>query len=195
MGWRWLPATACLLVAALFLSGCAEPPNKEMDQAQGAIDAALAAGASTYAATEYSAATDALKNATDAVTARDYRLALNYALESREHAQNAARGAADAKAAIRVEVHRLMAEIAALAKQGRARLAVAERARVPSRLLEPPANALAAADAALQEAGEAIAVADDLAARAALDGVKEPVETALAAIDAAMSGRSPRRRR
>ena len=47
------------------------------------------------AATEYTAATQALKQANDAVTERDYRLALNYALESREQAQNAARTAAD----------------------------------------------------------------------------------------------------
>ena len=46
------------------------PPNKEMDQAQGAIDAARAAGAERYAATEYTAATEALKNANDAVAGR-----------------------------------------------------------------------------------------------------------------------------
>ena len=34
--------------------------------------------------------------ATNAVDQRDYRLALNHALESREHAQNAARMAAEA---------------------------------------------------------------------------------------------------
>ena len=193
MGRQWLPATACLFVA-LLVSGCANPPNKEMDQAQGAIDAAAAAGASRYATSEYSAATDALKNATAAVAARDHRLALNYALDSREHAQNAARAAADAKASVRVEVDRAMAEITTLVKQGRLRLATAERARPPSRLLKQPADDLAAADAALQEAGEAIAAADYLAARAALEGVKEQVETALAAIDAAISGRARQRR-
>jgi hypothetical protein len=180
---------------ALLVSGCAEPPNKEMDQAQGAIDAAQAAGASTYAINEYSAATDALKNATAAVAARDYRLALNYALESREHAQNAARGAADAKASVRVEVDRAVAEITTLVKQGRSRLAAAERARAPRRLLKQPANDLASADAVLQKAGEAIAAADYLAAKAALAGVKERVETALAAIDTAIPGRSSQRQR
>ena len=45
-------------------------PNKEMDQAQGAIDAARAAGAERYAANEFDAATAALKKANDAVAAR-----------------------------------------------------------------------------------------------------------------------------
>jgi len=194
MGQRWFLAPECLL-AALLASGCAAPPNREMDQAQGAIDAARAAGADRYATTEYSAATDALKNANDAVAARDYRLALNYALESREHAQNAARGAADAKARVRVEVDRAVAEITVLATQGRTRLAAAERARVPRRLLEKPANDLTAADGAVQKAGEAIAEGDYLGAGTALEGVKERVQQAFAAIDEAISARSPPRRR
>jgi hypothetical protein len=177
------------------VSGCATPPNKEMDQAQGAIDAARAAGADRYATIEYSAATDALKNANDAVAARDYRLALNHALESREHAQNAARGAADAKARVRVEVDRAMAEITTLVTQGRTRLAAAERARGPRRLLEQTAGDLAAAEVNLQKAGEAVAEGDYLAAGAALEGTKERVEQALAAIGATIPARSPQRRR
>ncbi|MBI2827956.1 MAG: DUF4398 domain-containing protein [Acidobacteria bacterium] len=194
MARRRFPASVCL-VPLLLLAGCAAPPNKEMDRAQGGIDAARAAGAEQYATTEYSAATTALKNANDAVAARDYRLALNYALESHEHAQNAARNTADAKARVRVEVDRAVADIAALVTEGRTRLATAERARVPGRLLEQPAADLAAADAVLQEAGEAVAEDDYLAARAALEGVKERVDTALAAIDDAVPGRSPQRRR
>jgi len=166
-----------------------------MDQAQGSIDAARAAGADRYATTEYSAATDALKNANTAVAARDYRLALNYALESREHAQNAARDGADAKARVRVEVDRAVGEITTLVTQGRTRLAAAERARVPRPRLKQLANDLTAADAALQKASEAVAAGDYLAASAALEGVKERVEKALAAIDAATASQSPRRRR
>ena len=166
-----------------------------MDRAQGAIDAARAAGADKYATTAYSAATDALKNANAAVAARDYRLALNYALESHELAQNAARGAADAKALTRVEVDRAVVEITTLVAQGRARLAAASRARVPRGPLAQPARALTAADSALQKSGEAIAADDYLAARAALAGVKERVGAALAAINDAMQARSPQRQR
>ena len=187
-----LSPPACVL-AALLASGCAEPPNREMDQAQGAIDAAQAAGADTYATTEYSAATEALENANTAVAARDHRLALSYALESREHAQNAARGAADAKARVRVEVDRASTEIATLVAEGRTRLAAAQLARVPGPRLEQPAADLTAAVVRLQEAGEAVALGDYLRASAALEGVRERVDQALAAIDDAMSARSPRR--
>ena len=194
MGLRWFPAPACFLLA-FFVSGCAEPPNKEMDQAQGAIDAARAAGADRYATTEYSAATDALTNANAAVAARDYRLALNHALESRERAQNAARDAADAKALVHVEVDRAVSDITTLVTQGRTRLAAAERARVPHRLLEQPGDDLTEAEADLQEAGEAVAAGDYLRASATMEGLKERVERALAAIDAAVTSQSSRRRR
>ena len=194
MGPTWLLVTACLL-AALCVSGCATPPNKEMDQAQGAIDAARAAGAEEYATTEYSAATEALKNANTAVAARDYRLALNHALESREQAQNAARGAADSKARVRVDVDHAITETRALVAQGRARLVGAARARVPGRLFGQPAGALTDAEADLQEAGEAIAAGDYLAARATIEGVKGRVEAALAAIEDTIATRPPQRRR
>src|SRR5215213_417494 len=83
------------LLALLLLTACGTPPHKEMEQAQSAIDAARAAGADRYAAEEFAAATAALVLATNAANERDNRLALNHALESREHAQNAARIAAE----------------------------------------------------------------------------------------------------
>src|SRR5258706_6960077 len=96
---------ACI-VAAVLVTACGDPPNKEMDQAQGAIDAARAAGADRYATSEYTAATDTLKRAQDAVAQRDYRQALNEALDSREHAQNAAPEAADTQRQVRGEGER-----------------------------------------------------------------------------------------
>jgi len=177
---QWLTA-ACML-AALLITACGDPPNKEMDQAQGAIDAARAAGADRYAATEYSAATDALKRSQDAVAQRDYRLALNEALDSREHAQNAAREAADTKAQLRGEVERDMAQIAALIAEANTRLAAATRARVPRRVLEGPRQTLAAVDESVQKAGEAIKADDYISAKTALQGVKERITQAVSAI-------------
>ena len=189
LSWRALVAAACLV------SACAEPPNKEIDQAEGAIDAARAAGGERYAATEYTAATASLQSANDAVTQRDYRLALNHALESREHAQNAAREAADGKARTGAEVERNMAEIAGLLAQANTRIAAAERARVPARLLREPGADIEAANAEVQKAGEAVNADDYLGAQAILQGVKERMEKAIAAIDAATASQSSRRRR
>jgi hypothetical protein len=177
---RWLPA-ACVL-AALFITACGEPPNKEMDQAQGAIDAARAAGADRYAAAEYTAATDALKRSQDAVALRDYRLALNEALDSREHAQNAARQGADTKAQLRAEVERDMAQIAALIAEANTRLAAATRARVPRRVLDGPRQELAAVDVSVQKAGEAMKADDYLSAKTALQGVQERITRAMSAL-------------
>ncbi|MBM3818802.1 MAG: DUF4398 domain-containing protein [Acidimicrobiia bacterium] len=183
-----------VLLLALAMSACAEPPHKEMDQAQGAIDAARAAGAERYATGEYTAATTALENSNDAVAARDYRLALNYALESAEHAQNAARLAANTKAQVRAEVERSMAEIAALLAQANMRLPAARR-RLPARTLRQPSADIASANADVQEAGEAVKADDYLTALMQLEGVKERIEKALATIEEAMAPPAARRRR
>ena len=62
-------ACAALVLAAL--SGCGAPPQKEMDQAEGAIAAARAAGAAQYAAVEFAAAETALKRSHEAAAQPD----------------------------------------------------------------------------------------------------------------------------
>jgi hypothetical protein len=186
---RRLPA---LVFAAVLVTACGDPPNKEMDQAQGAIDAARAAGADRYASTEYTAATAALKRAQDAVGQRDYRQALNEALDSREHAQNAAREAADSKAQVRGEVERDMAQIAALMAEANTRLAAANRSRLPRRVLDRSRSELAAVDMSVQKAGAAMQADDYLAAREALQGVRERIRQATQALEPAAAQSSRR---
>ena len=185
---------AAWLLVALLAAACAEPPNKEMDQAQGAIDAARAVGADRYATSEYTAATEALKNANTAVSQRDYRLALNYALESREHAQNSAREAADTRARLSGDIQRSMAEVAGLMAQAGTRLEAARKARAPRRAIDDLAAAIARVNKDVQEAGEAIKRDDYIAARAALDGVKERIEKAIAAVEAPAASQNQQRR-
>jgi len=124
-----------------------------MDQAQGAIDAARAAGADRYATEQYEGAIKSLASANDAVAQRDYRLALNHALESRERAQNAAKEAATQQAALRSGAERRLGEVTALLDQARQRLAAAETSRVPRRSLAPARTAIGQAVASLQKAG------------------------------------------
>src|SRR6266542_3392423 len=102
--------SALLLLTSicLVLSCGDDPPNKEIDQAQSALDAARAAGAGDYAHDEYAAAEKALSNAREAVVQRDYRLALTNALDSRERANTAAKEAADQKPVVRSETERLL---------------------------------------------------------------------------------------
>jgi hypothetical protein len=186
--------TKALLLVALFAAACGSPPHKEMDQAQGAIDAARAAGADRYATTEFEAATASLTQANDAVAQRDYRLALNHALESRDHAQNAAREAADTRARIRGEVERSMAEVAGLLAQANGAIAAAEKARIPRRTLTAAREALAEVNSDVQEAGAAMKADDYMAAQPSMAGIKERIEKVIASLDAAMTQSSRRRR-
>jgi hypothetical protein len=185
---------ACLL-AAFVVSACGTPPHKEMDQALGAINAARAAGAERYATTTFQAANESLDLANAAVAQRDYRLALNHALESLEQAQNAAREAADTRARIRGEVERSMAEVAGLLAQANTRLAEAENARVPRRTLTEARRVLAQVNEDVQKAGAALQADDYLAAQPALTGVKERIEGVIAALNTASGAQSSRRRR
>src|SRR5215218_4597160 len=142
---RVRPATRVLTLAfALAAGACAEPPNKEMHQAQGAIEAARAAGAERYAAAELAAAVKALAQADTAATQRDYRLALNHALDSRERAQSAAREAATGRASARSRAERLLAEVTTALAAAAAKLEAAETAKVPKNALDEPRGQIAA---------------------------------------------------
>src|SRR3954471_17913851 len=114
------------VLAAMGGVACGDPPDKEMQQAQGAIDAARAAGADQYAKEEFTAAEDALKRSHDAVAQRDYRQALNTALDARERAQLAAKEAAERKAVARTDAERALADADAALRDARGTLKTAE---------------------------------------------------------------------
>ena len=191
---RWL-SPAFLTLTLAFAGGCAEPPNKEMDQAQGALDAAKAAGAEQYAADEYRAAADAQKRAHEAVAQSDYRLALNHALDSRERAQNAARQAANGKAQIRGEADRTMQEVTGLIVRANARLETARKARVPRRVVAAPAQEVATISEEVQKAREMLAGGNYLEARDMLARLKSRMQKTMDAIEKATAPPASRRRR
>jgi hypothetical protein len=196
---RVRPATRILTLAfALAAGACAEPPNKEMHQAQGAIEAARAAGAERYAAAELAAAVKALAQADTAATQRDYRLALNHALDSRERAQSAAREAATGRASARSRAERLLAEVTTALATATGRLEAAQTAKLPDDVLAGPREQIAAVQKAVQEAGTALGREDYLGAAQALEGRADAVRAAIASIDAAIAAppaRPTRRRR
>jgi hypothetical protein len=100
-------AFALVLLAAVLPAGCSEPPDKERQQAEGALEAARAAGADVYAPTEFQDAQASLKKYDDAVAQRDYRLALNEALEARDRAYDAVKQAGNKKSELRSQTDRL----------------------------------------------------------------------------------------
>jgi hypothetical protein len=184
---------AWLLVVLVAIS-CAEPPHKEMDQAQGAIDAARAAGAEQYAAAEFTAATKALAQSNEAVTARDYRLALNYALESREQAQNAARTAADTRAKLRGDVERSFAEAKSLIAQARARMDGPSGAQIPRGTRRTAQQRLKQLEGELQKADASLQAERYMEADRLLTGIKREIQSVVTTISRGPSSQSPRRR-
>ena len=188
------PLRAWVLALPLLIAACGTPPHKEMDQAQGAIDAARAAGADRYASEEFKAATNSLALSTQAVDQRDYRLALNHALESHERAQNAARMAAEAQVALRAELERSMTEVHNLVAQANGRLTTAEKTRVPRRTVTDARRSIASATEQLQKARTAAQGQEFTAAQTAVAAAKERVTEAITRLDEAMRPPSARRR-
>jgi hypothetical protein len=136
----------------LILACGGNPPDKEIQQAQTAVDAARAGSAERYAKEDFSASTDALKNAHAAVDARDYRLALNYALEARDRAEAAARDAADRKTTARSNADRALRNAALALVDVRAKLKSAQAGQKPLRVLNAARSAAADGENHVQEA-------------------------------------------
>ena len=185
---------AFLVAASLLAIACGAPPDKELQQAQGAIEAARAAGADQYAHDEFVAAEDALKHAREAVDERDYRLALNHALDSLEHAQNAAREAADRKATARSDADRAIADATAALNRVRATLKTAETARVPARTSAEARRVITDSDGRLQKARAAFGRGDYLGAAAAVTGATPRLLATARDLDAAAAAAAKRRR-
>jgi Domain of unknown function (DUF4398) len=178
-----IAAVAALTIAA----SCGDPPDKELQQARSAIESARGAGAEVYARDEFSAAETALKSATEAVDQRDYRLALNRALDARERAQNAEQEATSRKAAARTDASRAVAAAGRALDEARARLKAADAARVTARVVASARRSIADNEVAVQEARTAFgqgdfAHANEVAATATtqLRGVAKDLESATA---------------
>ena len=187
-------AWALLALLVLFTTACGDPPDKEMQQAQGAIDAARAAGAAVYAAEALAAAQLALTRAEEAVSARDYRLALNHALDSRQRAQDAAKLAADGMAATRVEADRSITRAAMGVEAMRARLKSPDVPRLPARTVSAVRASVADADRLVQEARAAQDRGDFKAAQTAATDANATLSTATKDLEDAAAAAAKRRR-
>lgn len=163
------------------LAGCAAPPTKELSQAEGAIVAARAAGAATYAADELRAAEDTLARANTDVTARDFRAALGHALDASARAQVAATVAVEQRVKSRLAADQTLDDFASLIEKLDAALATSEAKRVPAPARRRAAAAVATALAALRAAREAVE-RDDLPVLRAIPAQAAAVEAALAAL-------------
>jgi hypothetical protein len=184
---------SALVVMLLLASGCSEPPNKEINRAQGAIDAARSAGAEEYATEAFTAATSALQQSHEAVEQSDYRLALLRAVDAYERAQDAAKLAADGKARARSEAETVVSAANAAALALDARLKAAEAAHMPAQELAQSRQTAKDAAAALQKARAALKSGAYLGALASVKGLEAQIHAQIRAIDELPPPRPARR--
>lgn len=190
---RRLSAMLCTVVCTIVLSGCSEPPQREIDRAQGAIDAARAAGAEPYAPEALAAATSALQQSHEAVDQRDYRLALSRAVDAYDRAQDAARLAADGKARARSEAETAINAANVALQQLETHLKAAEAARVPPRDVAQARRTAKDAAATLQKARTLLGGGNYLKAAASVKGLQAPIRTQIDAVERATAARTARR--
>jgi Domain of unknown function (DUF4398) len=188
-----LSVLLCTIALFVLSAGCSEPPQKEIDRAQQAIDNARAAGAEQYAPDTFAAATGALKQSHEAVDQRDYRLALSRAVDASDRAQEAAREAADNKAKARHDTESAINAANAALMQLEARIKTADDARVPARELAPARETVKEAAEALQKARAALSSEDLAGARSAVDGLHEEIRSEIRVVEAATTLRTVRR--
>ena len=166
-----------------------------MNQAQGAIDAARAAGAEQYATNELAAAAEALKRSEEAVAQNDYRLALSLAIDSRERAQAAAKAAGERRAKARGNAERVVAEVNSALTQARTRLTESALAKLPRRTATDARTTLANAEKSMQEARAALEQDDYGRATTLANEVSRRIAQTLATIDRPAPSAAPRTRR
>ncbi len=186
---RALPA---VILSLVFLSACSTPPQKELDLAQGALDAARAAGAEQYAPKEMTAATNTLQQARDAVAQRDFRLALTRALDAHDRALEAARAAAEGQVRAHAETEAALAAARTTAQTLARRLALPDTAKLPKADVDAARAALTTAQDDVQKAGAAAAAADYAAARQAIAGLSARIAAQMQALDAAATKKPAR---
>ncbi len=173
---RRLTIAAAIAIAAV---RCSAPPEKERYQAEGALAAARAADAATYAPAELKTAEDALAQYDAAVAARDYRQALNLALAARDGAYEAAKRASDEKATARGEAEQRVAELDTLTRSATARMSGAGGPRPSGAVAEQMRTALRPAPSALQEARARLGRQDYRGAIASVEPVLDLLRKAL----------------
>jgi hypothetical protein len=171
-----------------------DPPDKEMQQAQTAIDQARAAGADRYAVEEFNAAVEALKNAHVAVDQRDYRLALNDALDSKERADNSAKLAIEGKAAAKSAADKALTAANGAVTAADARLKAATTAKAAPKALADARAALDEAQAHVQEARTAFTGGDYYAALSAASAAAQSAKAANDALEVTPATAPARRR-
>jgi hypothetical protein len=124
-----------------------------------------------------------LQKARAAVDQRDYRQALNYAIDSRQRSQDAIIQAADGKARAQRAADDLIGFVSKRALEVQARLRAAEASRVPAKDLRDLRAVVSEAQTGLQEARAEIGGGNYEKATASLVAVREKLDAAVRTMD------------
>lgn len=138
----------------LVLCACDQPPTKELQAAEAALQKAKDAGAPTYVAERFQEAEAALAAARRKTAEKDYRGALSSANEASEKARAAAQAAGPAKTLARSAAETALAEIQAVLEEVATVRQEASDAKLPDEAFAetaPRAEELHAAVAAINK--------------------------------------------
>lgn len=172
-----------VVVALMFVAGCAKAPQAEMDAAKAAVEAAKTAEADRYVADQFNAAKDSLDAALAEIDQQNAKFALtrNYdkaaqLLQSAIATANAAAAAvADSKEQVRVEATDLITALGTAVTETKALMAKAPKGKEGKAALEAIGADLSAVEASAADANTALTGGDFITARdkakAALDKV------------------------
>lgn len=100
-----------LISVSLLTFACASPPEAEKKAADSAVSAATAAGADTYAPSEFSAMMTAVKKAESEMSSKAYKEAKASYAAVKDLAEKAATAAAAGKAAAKAEAEKQIADL------------------------------------------------------------------------------------
>jgi hypothetical protein len=139
------------MLSLVLVSGCARPPQQEMDAANATIQSAVGAGAETYAADELKAAQDLIAQMNSQVEKKDYNAAKESAIKAQEKALEAKSAAEANKAKAKEEVTTASNDVKQGLEKTKGILTEAETAGVPAVDLNPIKEQLTAVETAAGE--------------------------------------------
>jgi hypothetical protein len=158
--------------AVLLSAACQQPPTREINAAEAALEAARKAGADRYAVDRWREAEAALQAARDKVQAKDYRGAFSSANEASEKARSAVQAVQSARNLARSAVQLARAEIEAEIEEVDAVRQEAAAAKVPDEAFASVEPQLAEAREALARIGETLDRGEPLEAQKAAAELK-----------------------
>ncbi|MGD9488043.1 MAG: hypothetical protein AB7W47_08475 [Calditrichaceae bacterium] len=160
-------------IMIFMMTGCADAPQAELDEARAALEAARSAGADRYVADKFAQAQTALDAASAEITkqndkfafSRNYDEAKNMLVAARDAANEAANSVEAAKEQVKMEAEGLLARIPDEIKAAKKAISKARVGKEGRAALEMIKNDMASTEASVAGVSTAMESGDYLTAR------------------------------